>query len=83
MKIIERIESINVDGEKVRQAIVEFEGSQYTISDNGRETLIFNTDFNAVGGMFELTLEYVIDNFESVLKAGIKQHFMSVFGFSE
>ena len=89
MQIIERIESENVYGNKVKQAIVIFDGEKYIVSDNGSETLIFIEDKNVFGGMyaaagmFGLTLEYVLENFNKVLNDGNKEHFMSVFGFSK
>ena len=89
MKIIKITEDENVLGNKVKQAIVIFDGEEYIVSDNGSETLIFIEDKNvfggmyAVAGMFGLTLEYVLENFNKVLKAGNKEHFMSVFGFSK
>ena len=85
LKILEKTSSTNFYGDKTKQAMVLFDGTKYSVSDNGKETLIFNLDSqgrpdNAVGGMFNLTLEYVLNNFETVLKAGIKEHFLSVFG---
>ena len=81
MKIIKITESENYDGDKVRQAIVEYEGVKYNVSDNGKETLIFTENWDVAGGMQALTLEYVLNNFVKVLGEGRSKHFMSVFGF--
>ncbi len=85
IKILEITNSENFHGNKTKQAMVLFNGTKYAVSDNGEETLIFDLDKwgrpdNAVGGMFNLTLEYVLNHFEDVLKAGIREHFLTVFG---
>ena len=81
MKIIEITEDTNYDGNKVRQAIVQYNGVKYRVSDNGKETLIFNENWDVAGGMFGLSLEYVLSNFVNVLSEGSSKHFLSVFGF--
>lgn len=79
VEVVEKKEVTNLFGQTVRKAYVKYNGQNYVVSDNGKETLIFDADDSFVSDTTlevnsAYSLEDGIENFEEYIKSRLPKY---------